>query len=116
MPARSLEQALEGVPFPCDRARLLDYARNNNIAAPALARLQDIPPRQYSDLSEVFSALSGEAEAEPAGSGREDVWWQANWRLGAAPLEVTVHCLRTAADTWPHWYRLGLRLWFPWMK
>jgi cell wall assembly regulator SMI1 len=114
--APSLEQALKGVSFPCDRARLVDYARNNNLEAPALAKLQDIPQRQYRDLAEVFGALSGKAEEEAEGGealGQPgQVWWQQGW----VPLGIAVNWLRVAADTWPHWYRLMQRLWFPWVK
>ncbi|MCR6631417.1 MAG: DUF2795 domain-containing protein [Magnetospirillum sp.] len=124
MMAETLQQALEGISFPCDRARLIEYARQFNLPPRALAALEEIPQRQYRDLDEVFTVLPARP-LEMVG-GMEDIqrqaveeageWWQQGWRMGLTPLELTVQCLRAGAETWPQWIRLGQRLWFPWMK
>lgn len=140
MAARTLVQALEGVAFPCDRAQLIDYARRNNLASRTLAALEEIPERQYRDLSEVFTALPGRprqvteapqaaqaAEEPPEESpGKEGApelelpvpleWWLQSWQQTVLPWEVASHCLRSSAEVWPQWIRLGQRLMFPWSK
>jgi hypothetical protein len=136
MAARTLVQALEGVSFPCDRAQLIDYARRNNLGGRTLAALEEIPEGQYRDLSEVFTALPGrpqaaeperppqaEQEQEPEQEQEEMPplpmameWWLAGWRQMMMPWEVTAHCLRGSAESWPQWLRLSRHLLFPWSK
>lgn len=143
MAARTLVQALEGVSFPCDRAQLIDYARRNNLGNRTLAVLEEIPERQYRDLGEVFTALPGrpqprrdtrseadeheepeEQEEQPETgtlSGMAPMpapleWWLNGWRQALLPWEMTAHCLRGSAETWPQWLRLTRHLWFPWSK
>lgn len=133
MAARTLVQALEGVSFPCDRARLIEYARRNNLATRALAALEEIPERQYRDMGEVFIALPGrQRSVEEPGSAAEGrggdateaeaavpvllEWWLQGWRQAVLPWDVATHCMRSVAETLPHWIRLGQRLWFPWGK
>lgn len=129
MAARTLVQALEGMSFPCDRARLIDYARRNNVASRTLAALEEIPERQYHDLSEVFTVLPGRprqtTEALPGEPPAEEMapelpvpleWWLQSWQQAVLPWEVASHCLRSSAEVWPQWIRLGQRLMFPWSK
>ncbi|HLO77572.1 MAG TPA: DUF2795 domain-containing protein [Magnetospirillum sp.] len=137
MAARNLVQALEGVSFPCDRARLIEYARNNNLASRALAALEEIPERQYRDLGEVFTALPGRVQPATAASAEEaepapehepepeaagDIlaspleWWMLGWQQAMLPWTLSVHCLRSSAESWPQWMRLGQHILFPWSK
>lgn len=123
MAEQTLVQALEGVFFPCDRAQLIDYARRNNLGDSTLAVLEEIPERQYRDLDELFTVLP-EAPQEPSQSSAEDFpplpqaleWWLTGCRQAMLPWEVTAHCLRGSAETWPQWLRLSRHLWFPWSK
>ncbi|MBC7907535.1 MAG: DUF2795 domain-containing protein [Rhodospirillaceae bacterium] len=55
--ARTLVQALEGLNFPCDRARIVEYASRNDIAPRAMDFLQRLPEQQYASMAEVFTAL-----------------------------------------------------------
>lgn len=57
MAARSLVQALEGIQFPCDRTRLIEYARRQDASPRSMGALQALPDRQFRDMTELFSAL-----------------------------------------------------------
>jgi len=61
--ARNLVQALEGIQFPCDRARVIEYARRNEVSVRSLDTLQALPDgRQFKDMTELFSALPSQNE------------------------------------------------------
>jgi len=116
MAAPDLVQALEGLSFPCDHDKLIEYARNAQVDEQALATLEELPARQYRDLAELLEALP-----EPAGWPEDferlqqqmpQLWEQA-WRQGILPLEMTSEMLRVSMEAWPHWMRLGQRFWFP---
>ncbi len=55
--ARTLVQALEGIHFPADKSSIIEYAQRQEIAARALGHLEQLPDRQYKDMTELFSAL-----------------------------------------------------------
>ncbi|MBC7908061.1 MAG: DUF2795 domain-containing protein [Rhodospirillaceae bacterium] len=55
--ARTLVKALEGLNFPCDRARIMEYASHNDIAPRAMDFLQRLPEQQYASMAELFTAL-----------------------------------------------------------
>jgi hypothetical protein len=59
---RSLVQALAGVPFPSDRARLVDYARTNDASPRTLRALEALPDGPYPDLTAVLTALPSKNE------------------------------------------------------
>ncbi len=60
--ARSLVQALEGIDFPCDRRRIVDFARRNDIGSRSLNLLEQLPERQYQSMTELFTALPSKAQ------------------------------------------------------
>jgi hypothetical protein len=62
MAARSLVQALEGLEFPCDRSRLIEYARRQELSPRSLDALQALPDRQFRDRTELFSALPSKSD------------------------------------------------------
>lgn len=109
MPAQSLEQALEGMQFPCDRSRLVEYARRNNLSARTLEALEAIPDRQYRDLGELASALPPQPRAVMAAPEQDDA-------PVVTPMEAALQLWLCGAQAWPEWVRLSQRLWFPWLK
>jgi len=62
MAARSLVQALEGLEFPCDRSRLIEYARRQEASPRSLDALHALPDRQFRDMTELFSALPSKSD------------------------------------------------------
>lgn len=119
MASDDLVQALEGLTFPIDHDKLIEYARNARIEEGALAALQEIPARQYHNMDQVLNALSEEAGAGQAmGEDWVSQWpelWQQAWRQSLLPLEASAEFYRCAMETWPQWLRLGQRLWMPWL-
>lgn len=112
---RPLAQSLEGLSFPCDRSRLIEYARRNNAGSKALDLLDAIPAREYASLTEVLSAVPSKSEArhrmpqaEPeAVEGRPE------------PVPDTARAGEresSPADPWSRLTRTWLRAWFPWLR
>lgn len=66
--AQTLVQALEGINFPCNRARIVEYARQHDIAPRAMEFLNQLPDQQYRDMTELFRALPSKSSrsARPA--------------------------------------------------
>ncbi|MBC7950741.1 MAG: DUF2795 domain-containing protein [Rhodospirillaceae bacterium] len=109
MPPRSLEHALEGIQFPCDRSRLVEYARRNQLGPHTLEALEAIPDRQYRDFGELVSALPEPRHAVDASLEQED-------DVFVTPMESALQLWLCAVQAWPEWVRLTQRLWFPWLK
>lgn len=139
MPARSLVQALEGLQFPCDRSRLVEYARQREVAPRSLAVLEAIPNRDYHDMTELFAALPSKhevarrrtvtrllheiseegveaEEAREAGEGWTGETAQAEALVWfTAPLDTALQLWLCGVQAWPEWVCLSQRLWFPWL-
>lgn len=115
MPARSLEQALEGIQFPCDRSRLVEYARRNELAPRSLEALEALPDREYRDLSELFSALPGAKPRRAVIASPEDEQESAQAFL-TMPMNAALQLWLCSLQDWPEWVRLSQRLWFPWLR
>lgn len=64
--AHTLVQALEGIAFPCDRSRIMDYARTNNAESRALDLLEQIPEQQYRSMTELLTALPSKRQRRTA--------------------------------------------------
>lgn len=107
MLARNLEQALEGIQFPCDRSRLVEYARRNQLAPGTLEVLEALPDRQFRDLSELFSVLPSR-RAVITSSDEEPSF--------ITPVEAAMQLWLCGLQVWPEWVRLSQRLWFPWLR
>lgn len=60
--ARNIIQALEGIAFPTDRSRLVDYARRNNLTSRSLSALQAMPQRNYASMADVLAALPSKSQ------------------------------------------------------
>jgi hypothetical protein len=63
--AALLQTILEGVPLPADRARLIEYAREQHAPADLTARLERIPDREYATLDEVGEELAPVQPSRP---------------------------------------------------
>jgi len=105
---RSLVQALEGISFPCDRERLVEYARTHDAGAKAVAALEEVPEREYRDMTDVLVALPSKKAArrhpgggEVEGGGKED-------SLAAWPDLM--------AEWWGACIRLWQGYWMPWLR
>lgn len=131
MAADIVVQALEGMSFPCDRAQLLEYARQNNLDEETLEVLKAIPDGSYRDLGELFTALPGlppqwreEMAANDVDLQGEDLpplpapleWWFNGWRQAVLPWDAAAQCLRGSVESWPQWLRMTRHIWFPWSK
>lgn len=64
--AQSLVQALEGLNFPCDRARVLAFADEHNISPRAMDFLRRLPEQQYSSMGELFAVLPSKGSLRKA--------------------------------------------------
>jgi hypothetical protein len=60
--ARNIIQALEGIAFPTDRSRLVDYARRHNLTARSLSALEAMPQRNYASMADVLAALPSKSQ------------------------------------------------------
>ncbi len=56
-PTSVVSQALEGLNFPCDRTRVVDFARRHHADTAVIAALKTIPDRQYADQNDVVMDL-----------------------------------------------------------
>ena len=56
--AATLQELLEGVPLPADRARLIEYARAQGAGERELEALRRLPDRRYRSLDEVGEELA----------------------------------------------------------
>lgn len=63
--ARTLVQALEGISFPCERSRIVEYARQHDIAPRSLEFLERLPDQRYEDLTALFRALPPKSQRRP---------------------------------------------------
>ena len=63
--ARTLVQALEGISFPCDRTRIVEYARSQDVSSRALEYLEQLPDQQYRNMTELFTALPAKSQRRP---------------------------------------------------
>ncbi|MBC7908365.1 MAG: DUF2795 domain-containing protein [Rhodospirillaceae bacterium] len=113
MPARSLQQVLEGVQFPCGRSQLVEYARRNQVTARSLEALEAIPDRKYRDLSELFSALPSSRRATIAPAPQEE---EEEEEVIPNPVDAAMQVWLCGLQAWPEWVRLSQRLWFPWLR
>jgi len=56
--AGTLQELLEGVPLPSERARLIEYARSQGADGRGLEALRRLPDRQFRSLDEVGEELA----------------------------------------------------------
>lgn len=63
--ARTLVQALEGISFPCERSRIVEYARQHDIAPRSLEFLERLPDQRYEDMTALFRALPAKSQRRP---------------------------------------------------
>jgi hypothetical protein len=64
--AQSLVQALEGLKFPCDRARVLEFADEHNISPRAMDFLRRLPEQQFASMGELFAVLPSKGSLRKA--------------------------------------------------
>jgi hypothetical protein len=144
MAARSLVQALEGVQFPCDRTRLIEYARRQEASPRSMDALRALPDRQFRDMTELFSALPSKhdlrrrstvipmqasEENRPPENGKTDEFTE---EAVPPPLAAPLDCAddepcpdqldpmgewwRLWAQMGQEWLRMVQRFWFPWCR
>lgn len=65
--AQSLVQALDGLSFPCDRARVLAFADEHDISPRARDFLRRLPEQQYASMGELFAVLPSKGSLRKAG-------------------------------------------------
>lgn len=63
---QSLVQALEGLNFPCDRARVLAFADEHDISPRARDFLRRLPEQQYASMGELFAVLPSKGSLRKA--------------------------------------------------
>lgn len=120
--ARSLVQALEGIAFPCDRSKLIEYARTNDAASRAIDSLAAIPERQYANMTEVLSEVPSKTgrrrvahpqglQPEPEPTPHPDFG-----EVAPSPQEIGP-AMWTLGWEWSQTYlRLMQRVWLPWLR
>lgn len=59
-PTREAAKALEGIDFPADRNKIVEYARSRNLSGEALDWLQNLPNEQYASMADVFKGIGQE--------------------------------------------------------
>lgn len=59
-PTREAARALEGIDFPADRNKIVEYARSRNLSGEALDWLQNLPNEQYTSMADVFKGIGQE--------------------------------------------------------
>lgn len=134
--ARSLVQALEGIDFPCDRSKLMEYARTNDAAAKALDSLAAIPERQYANMTEVLTAVPSKTgryrsagmapqpqpraqpqsqprqpEPEPAPPPQPDLG-----EVAPAPQAIGLPFWNLGWEWTQAYIQMAQRVWFPWLR
>lgn len=57
---REAAKALEGVNFPADRDKIVEYARSRNLGGEALNWLENLPNEQYTSMADVFKGIGQE--------------------------------------------------------
>lgn len=113
---RSLVQALEGISFPCDRSRLMEYARTNDAAARALESLAAIPERQYRDMTEVLSAVPSKTGKRPRPEEAPEAKPDFGITAPALPDMMATPYWALGWEWTQTYLRLAQRLWHPWMR
>lgn len=135
--ARTLVQALEGISFPCDRTRIVEYARGHDVSSRALEYLEQLPEQQYRDMTELFSALPAksqrrprlavvgrtqarpEPERQPERQQRPEQQRPEPEPAQAAPQPDSFQPFAAWAQwqsLWLRWFDSCRRLWFPWSR
>lgn len=66
-----VDKALQGLEFPVDRERMVDFAADREADAETLAALRSLPAGQYANKDQVLDAIPQEPEGDaPGGTAR----------------------------------------------
>ncbi len=57
----AVAQALQGIAFPADKRKLVDYARRNNTDHDVMEVIERMPDERYANMADVFKGV-GRAE------------------------------------------------------
>ncbi|MEW5729698.1 MAG: DUF2795 domain-containing protein [Pseudomonadota bacterium] len=57
----AVAQALQGIDFPADKRKLVDYARRNNTDRDVMQVIERMPDEHYASMADVFKGV-GRAE------------------------------------------------------
>lgn len=50
-------QALQGIDFPANKSKLVEYARSHNAKEDLINVLQGLPDEQYTSMADVFKGI-----------------------------------------------------------
>ncbi|MBI5163393.1 MAG: DUF2795 domain-containing protein [Magnetospirillum sp.] len=53
-------QTLAGIDFPCNKAKIVEYARSKNANQDLIKALDGMPDDQYTSMADVFKGLGSE--------------------------------------------------------
>lgn len=53
-------QTLAGIDFPCDRSKIVEYARTHNATNEVIEALSGMPDDQYTSMADVFKGLGSQ--------------------------------------------------------
>lgn len=56
-PTRELAKHLEGIDFPVDKGKLVEYARSKGADDTLIQQLQGMPDEQYTSMADVFKGF-----------------------------------------------------------
>lgn len=57
-------QTLAGIGFPCDRNRIVEYARTKNASSEVIDALSGMPDDQYTSMADVFKGLGSQPQSD----------------------------------------------------
>ncbi|MBW7851448.1 MAG: DUF2795 domain-containing protein [Rhodospirillales bacterium] len=59
-PTREVARQLEGIDFPCDKQKLVEYARRKGANQDTVSVLEQLPNERYTSMADVFKGIGME--------------------------------------------------------
>lgn len=56
-PTRELAKNLQGIDFPVDRSKLIEYAREHGASEETCKKLEGMPDEEYTSMADVFKGF-----------------------------------------------------------
>lgn len=63
-PTRELAKNLEGIDFPANRTKLVEWARGHGASEETINQLNDMPDEEYTSMADVFKGFSLKGQQE----------------------------------------------------
>lgn len=57
-PTRDLAHSLEGIDFPCNKQKLVEWAQSHGAKQELVDQIQGMPDEQYTSMADVFKGFS----------------------------------------------------------